>query len=398
MRLSLSAAVLAAAAWSGPVGVAAAAGEPAGASPAQAQAPGEPQGVPAPTLTVGDKAPALGSVAWVQGDAVSAWEKGTVYVLDFWATWCGPCVKTIPELNALSKAYADKKVKVIGVAIWPQEGMKPVADFVKEKASEMTYTIAEDKDGAVASAFMAATGSESIPTVMIINGEGRLAWVGHPLNGMPKALGEIVEGKYDVDAAAAKARRQQQVAKDAEPLLMEANSLAAEGKWEDAIERVDRLIAMDFQVAQLSMAKFQVLMGPLNKPKEAYAYLDGAIDGPLADEWMLLNQVAWVITSAPDLPERDLGVARKAIDRAVVVSGGKDAAVLDTQARVFFAQNEVAKAVETQTRALTFADAGIRDEMQEQLDTYKAALEKQQGKGPADGPDAKPAPKPEKSN
>ncbi len=398
MRLSLFAVALAATAFAGPVGVAVAADQPQAAAPSPAPGPGEPQGAPAPTLTIGDAAPALGSVSWVQGDAVTGWDKGTVYVLDFWATWCGPCIKTIPELNALSKTYADKKVKFIGVAIWAQDGMKPVADFVKEKASDMTYTIAEDKDGAVAAAFMAATGSESIPTVMIINADGRLAWVGHPLNGMPKALGEIVEGKYDVDGAANKAKRQQQVARDAEPLLMEANSLAAEGKWDEAIERVDRLIAMDFQVGQLSMAKFQVLMGPLNKPKDAYAYLDKAIDGPLADEWMLLNQVAWVISSAPELQDRDLGVARKAIDRAVVVSGGKDAAVLDTQARVFFAQGDIAKAVEAQTRALTFADATIRDEMQEQLDTYKAALEKQQGKGPADAPEAKPAPKGEKGN
>src|SRR5262245_58470867 len=52
------------------------------------------------------------------GKAVSSDQfKGSVLVLDFWATWCGPCVAEIPALNRLQQQYGEKGVKVIGVTL-----------------------------------------------------------------------------------------------------------------------------------------------------------------------------------------------------------------------------------------------------------------------------------------
>ena len=353
-----------------------------------AQEPAKPQ----ITLRIGDKAPTLEGAAWLQGEPVSSWQNGTVYILDFWATWCGPCIKTIPEVNALHGEFKDKNVRVIGVAIWPQDGMVPTAEFVKQQGEKMSYGIAEDnKSGAVATAFMTASGQQGIPTVMIVNRDGRLAWLGHPMMGMRKALDQIIAGTYDVDAAAAKQKKDIETEEKAEPLLMEANTLAAAGKWEEALAKVDALIELGYQPAQLTLARAQVMMGQLNKFDEAYTYLGKALDGPLGEEPMLLNQLAWFIAAAPELPKRDLPLARRAIEKANTLTGGKDAPILDTYARVLHAQGEHAKAAETVGKALELADESMREEMQESLDVYKAAAEKTKAGGaePADASGSK---------
>ena len=67
------------------------------------------QAAAAATLSVGDKVPELKGITWLQGDAVKSFdEKGKVYMLELWATWCGPCVAIIPHVNDLHKKYADK--------------------------------------------------------------------------------------------------------------------------------------------------------------------------------------------------------------------------------------------------------------------------------------------------
>src|SRR5437016_6214034 len=59
-------------------------------------------------LSVGDPAPKLQVSKWVQGDPVKEFSKDNVYVVEFWATWCGPCRESIPHLNEVYKKYKDK--------------------------------------------------------------------------------------------------------------------------------------------------------------------------------------------------------------------------------------------------------------------------------------------------
>jgi len=66
--------------------------------------------------------------------------KGNVVLLDFWATWCGPCKMSIPEVESIYSKYKDKKLKVVGISIDDVETRREVDSSVKVLG--MTYPVA----------------------------------------------------------------------------------------------------------------------------------------------------------------------------------------------------------------------------------------------------------------
>src|SRR4051794_18757941 len=66
-------------------------------------------------LSVGDAAPPLAVTKWVAGAPVAKFEPGKVYVVEFWATWCGPCIAAMPHLAGLQADYKDQGLVVLGV-------------------------------------------------------------------------------------------------------------------------------------------------------------------------------------------------------------------------------------------------------------------------------------------
>src|SRR5205085_8394742 len=78
-----------------------------------------------PKLKVGDRAPAFKVKEFVKGEPIKELAKGKVHVVEFWATWCGPCRASIPHLTELQKKHGT--VVVVGVSIYEQDfvGVKP---------------------------------------------------------------------------------------------------------------------------------------------------------------------------------------------------------------------------------------------------------------------------------
>lgn len=100
--------------------------------------------------------------------------KGKVIVLNFWATWCGPCKREIPDLSQLSAELKDRDFKLIGVSVDDNE--KDLIDFVK--AYKMNYTVVHKPDGLV-SQYMSITGQRQnvVPQTYIIDKNGKVAEV-----------------------------------------------------------------------------------------------------------------------------------------------------------------------------------------------------------------------------
>ena len=84
-------------------------------------------------LEVGHAAPGLDIEEWVKGSETSI-TNGSVYVVEFWATWCAPCRKAIPHLTKLQDYYGDDELKVIGVST---EELDTVKTFVKRQGERI---------------------------------------------------------------------------------------------------------------------------------------------------------------------------------------------------------------------------------------------------------------------
>src|SRR5678816_2605837 len=92
---------------------------------------GSSQAAAKATLKVGDPAPKLQVGKWVQGEPVKEFAKDKAYIVEFWATWCGPCRTSIPHLNEVHNKFKDKGLIVIGQDCWEKDESL-VEPFIKK--------------------------------------------------------------------------------------------------------------------------------------------------------------------------------------------------------------------------------------------------------------------------
>lgn len=322
------------------------------ATPAQPPAPPTPKNDLAASpkkLEPGMPAPALTIDTWVKGAEVKSFETGKVYVIEFWATWCGPCRAAMPHLTELQNQYKDKGLTIIGVAsAAAKDSLEAVQKMVTAdgaEAASIGYTIAWDKTGATSNAYMKAANKRAIPVSFVIDGKGTVAYIGHP-GDLEFILDDIIDGKWDAKKGA---ENLEKMKTEAQAVFADADSdpkgaLAKLAAFEKKHPRMARTLTsqkynlqMDAQMYDESYQTARVLIDELVKQKDAQA----------------LNELSWrIVDPEGDVLKRDVDVAMVAAQHAVTLSKEKDGAILDTLARCYWLKGDKMKAIELQKKAI----------------------------------------------
>jgi thiol-disulfide isomerase/thioredoxin len=319
------------------------------------------------TLTIGDDAPPIKVEKWLRSTPLEGFEKGKIYVLDFWATWCPSCRETIPRLSQLAKKYSGKVV-VAGISVG--EAQKSPGDlgyvavvrkFVESQGTKMEYHVAADRpEGSMAAAWMDAAGATALPTTFVIDRRGKIAWIGDP-RGLDQVLEQELKGTYDIKGASAfRARDKSQDAALADPVANGTVKALVEAignqDWKKAEQTCDVIIVGDpRQEKQYGPIKFLALLQTNDKGAYSYARrLSAGLFKTSSAQLTILSQMILSDKYGPKNP--DLGFAMRLAQQSVDVSGGVDPAALDALADAQYRAKEPEKALATEEKALHLLD------------------------------------------
>ncbi len=327
------------------------------------------------TLKIGDPAPKLDVGKWVQGGPVTELEKGKAYIVEFWATWCGPCRTSIPHVNELYKKFKDKGLVVIGQDCWERDESL-VEPFIKKMGDSMTYLVpldnkTKEEKGAMAVTWMEAAGRNGIPSAFLVDTKGIIAWIGHPMELKENTIEEVLAGKFDIKKAADDAAKAEAAQGKLKKLSTELRQAMQAKKWDEALGKVDEMEKEVPEENPLSMqfTRFNIL---LMKKDTAAAYkLAGTLSEAHQDTPLLQNALAWTIINDKENTKPDLDLAAKIVETGLKGSENKNANILDTAARVYFMKGNKDKAVELAQKAVDVSEADGKERFQKNLEQFK---------------------------
>jgi thiol-disulfide isomerase/thioredoxin len=366
------------------------------------------QATAAETLTIGSKAPAIDVEHWVQNGngkfkPVTKFADGKVYVVEFWATWCPPCVASMPHLAQLQKKYADK-AQIISIS---DEDLETVEAFLKgnvrdggsEEAKEdgdksrpqtykqltSAYCLTTDPDRSVYADYMDAAAQGGIPTAFIVGKDSKIEWIGHPMT-MDEPLAQVVAGTWDREKFGQEFREQQLL----DVVKAEISSAMDKGDAKGALRTIEKALAeskAEAVKAKLQLIRLQIQLSDQSFDEQLPDILAKAYE-KYADDPQLINRIARLVAqriAAGQIKSKEvIEATRTAAEKAAKDSQGDDKAViLDTIAHLQYLGDDLDAAIRTQTEAVKLISPQFKEQLREFLDMLKKAKEDQADDGKA---------------
>ncbi len=309
----------------------------------------------AEALEVGDDAPEISIEKWINGGPVKIKEGNgkKIFVVEFWATWCPPCRRSIPHLSKLQTKFKDSGVEIIGVT---NESVEVVEKFAVNAG--FTYHVGIDKYNHTTTLYR--NGEQGIPHAFVIGKDGKIAWYGHPMEEMETVIEQIIEDKFDRKKAAEisilKKKMQEALSSNDKDGLIKISNKILELRPDDP-----RAFGI---LSQLYM---------IEEEPESYKKLLRTLVDSKSQNIESLYIVAEASLTNDDLRFRDIGIALKAAKSLYQLD--KNAEILELLGRIHFELGHIDKAIKYLKRALPEADDEYyKEKIDEMLIYYTSVL------------------------
>jgi hypothetical protein len=287
-----------------------------------------------------------------------------MYVVEFWATWCGPCIASMPHLTRLQGQY-EEKLTIIGVTSGdPRNTLEGVRGLVAKRGEAMGYRVAWDKGRTTSEAYLRAAGRNGIPCSFLVDGQGKIAYIGHPML-LDEPIAKLIAGTWNTERDAAELER------ETDTFFGFYGSLRTDPKG-----TLTRLAAFEQKHPDLVVVtdplRFRLLLangdGPGASSVGARVVERAAVAGDVAQ---LVDLARQIIEPGAKVSPPDLELALRAAQKAVDATSQTDAYSLETLARVQAARDEHPAAVATLTQALQVASERQKPELMRLLEEYR---------------------------
>jgi thiol-disulfide isomerase/thioredoxin len=332
-------------------------------------AAGAPVG--AQRLRIGDPAPPLPITEWVKGQpqSLAAGKGQKIFVLEFWATWCLPCIQDIPKLNELQERYRADGVVVIGVTSpgAQRQKLEDVKRFVQQRGDQLKYTIAWDQTDATQTNYLLAAGSMGIPYTVIIGKDGNVAWHGYSSPDLERVLDELVTETFDVAKEAQRAKNDALIQEKLPLYAMEGRA----GNWEAAVKILAEIIQIDPARFNPVKETYFIYTTKLEDPARLRLWIEAFIQEHAADADALVN-ICRVLLSIEDPAQRLPDLLLKAASTAREAGQDRDIDALSVYARAAHRVGNMDAAISAMRRAIEVAPQSRRAVLTQRMEYYQA--------------------------
>lgn len=283
----------------------------------------------------------------------------------------------MPHLSELQRKHADDGVTIIAVTKEdPRNSLEAVRKMTAEKGDTMAFTVAFDDGGKTYASYMTASGQRGIPTSFLVDKQGKIAYIGHPMN-MDVPLAMVAAGTWDPIEGPKEMKAMQDLGRKIAIGARSATSETAPALLELVDEYKRRWPGM---AANVRMSEF-TLLGAAGKHAEAGALGRELVSEAIADkDTGTLNAIAWgIVDPEAKLEHRDVSLALWAATVASNLKQDKDPAILDTLARAHFWLGGLDRAIELQAKAVAIIEedpksyGGMASGIKAALDEYRQA-------------------------